>query len=90
LRLFHAKKDKETIAAWKVDLNRILHIFNVRPVGPPWRSLIVPPPFQTELTINTHLMVADIHRNALTGQEGTERQHRSVSGTFYPSSTTEC
>ena len=29
LRLFHAKKDKETIAAWKVDLNRILHIFNV-------------------------------------------------------------
>ena len=28
-RLFHAKNDKETIAAWKSDLNRILHVFNV-------------------------------------------------------------
>ena len=31
-RLFHAKSDKETIAAWRSDLNRILHIFNVRRV----------------------------------------------------------
>ena len=28
-RIFHAKNDKEVIAAWKVDLNRILHVFNV-------------------------------------------------------------
>jgi len=33
-RLFYAKYDKETIAAWKMDLNRILQIFNVRPDGP--------------------------------------------------------
>ena len=31
-RLFHAKNDKDTIAAWRLDLNRILHIFNVRSV----------------------------------------------------------
>ena len=29
-RLVHAANDKETIAAWKLDLNRILHVFNVR------------------------------------------------------------
>ena len=31
-RLVHAKSDKDTIAAWKLDLNRILLIFNVRSV----------------------------------------------------------
>jgi hypothetical protein len=29
-RLLHAKNDKEMIAAWKLDLNKILLIFNVR------------------------------------------------------------
>ena len=33
-RIFHAKGDKETIAAWKLDLNRILHVFNVCAVMP--------------------------------------------------------
>ena len=28
-RLFHAGNDKETIAAWKAELNRILVVFNV-------------------------------------------------------------
>jgi len=31
-RLANAKSDKETLATWKLDLNRILHIFNVRSV----------------------------------------------------------
>jgi hypothetical protein len=31
-RLLHAKNDKETIAAWKSDLNKILLVFNVRSV----------------------------------------------------------
>jgi len=30
-RHFHAKNDKETIAGWRLDLNRILHVFNVHP-----------------------------------------------------------
>jgi hypothetical protein len=33
-RLFHARNDKDMIAGWKQDLNKILHIFNVRLVGP--------------------------------------------------------
>ena len=41
-RLFHAKNDKETIAGWKLDLNRILHIFNVCSVSPARWSLIAP------------------------------------------------
>ena len=31
-RLLHARNDKDTIAAWKLDLNRILLVFNVRSV----------------------------------------------------------
>jgi hypothetical protein len=31
-RLLRAKNDKETIAAWKIELNRILQVFNVRSV----------------------------------------------------------
>jgi predicted YcjX-like family ATPase len=32
-RLFHAKIDKETIAAWKSDLGKVLLIFNVRSIA---------------------------------------------------------
>ena len=32
-RALHAKGDKDAIAAWKQEFNRILQIFNVRPVG---------------------------------------------------------
>ena len=31
-RLIHAKNDEEAIATWKLALNRILHVFNVRSV----------------------------------------------------------
>ena len=31
-RRFHAKKDKETIAAWRMDLDKALQVFNVRSV----------------------------------------------------------
>jgi len=29
-RHFNAKKDKETITAWRMDLDKILQVFNVR------------------------------------------------------------
>jgi hypothetical protein len=38
-RLFHARSDKETIAAWKSDLNKILLIFNVSSVVVVWPLL---------------------------------------------------
>jgi len=33
-RMFHAKNDKEMIATWRLDLDRILHVFNVCSVTP--------------------------------------------------------
>ena len=81
-RIFHAKTDKETITAWKSDLNGILHVFNVRSV----RSLslsLTTPLLQTELAINTHTMVLDLHRNALGGQEGADGQISLVSATLF-------
>ena len=89
-RLVHAKDDKDTIASWRLDLNRILHIFNVRPVVFVWLSPTVH--FQTELAIdtnanvsdirrdvtNTHTLVSDIHHNMLQSQGGDDGQRRSV------------
>jgi len=60
-RFFHAKDDKETIAAWKAELNRILLVFNVRPIALTWSSLTTP--IQTELVINTHVAVSDIRHD---------------------------
>jgi hypothetical protein len=41
-RLLHARYDKEKIAAWRLELNRVLHVFNVRSVAVALLSLIVP------------------------------------------------
>ena len=65
-RIFHAKNDKETIAIWRLDLNRILHIFNVRFVTPARTPLTAC--FQTELVINTNVAVSDVHRDVLNTQ----------------------
>ena len=95
-RLIHAKNDKEAITAWKLELSRILHVFNVRPVTSVWLLLTIQS--QTELTLNihvivsdvrhgvanTHTMVSDIHRNMLKCQEGTEDQRRLVSNICTP------
>ena len=58
-RVFHSKTDKDAIAAWRQDLNRILQVFTVRPINRIWQSLI--PRLQAELLMNTHLTVADTH-----------------------------
>jgi len=90
-RLFHAKSDKDAIAAWKLDLNRILHVFNVRTVA--YVQLLLTVHSQTELAINTHVivsdvhhgvadtraMVSDMHRNMLNSQQGADDQYQSVS-----------
>ena len=85
-RHFHAKNDKDRIATWRSDLNRILHVFNVRPIVSARSSLTIR--FQTELTINTHVtvsdtrdMVSDIHRTIVNGQGGSGGANRSVSDT---------
>ena len=78
-RLFHAKNDKEVIATWRLDLNRILHIFNVRWVVSAWTLLIVH--LQTELAINTHVAVTDIH-------DGVTNMHTTVSEVQHDTSNT--
>jgi hypothetical protein len=60
-RLFHAKNDREMIAAWKSDLSRVLHIFNVSFLISARLSLNVHS--QTELAINTNVTVSDIRRD---------------------------
>jgi hypothetical protein len=67
-RAFYAKNDKDTIAAWRRDLDRILHVFNVCSDYPVWCWLTTF--LQTELAINTHTMVSDIHQKVLASREG--------------------
>ena len=86
-RLFRAKGDKDMIAAWRLDLNRILHVFNVRSIicSPPLLTVLL----QTELAINTHTavyntqnIVSEIHRTIVNSREGTDGSSRLVSDLF--------
>ena len=89
-RFILARGNKDKIAAWKQDLVRVLHIFNVGSAISVVHSQTEQRPyFQTELVMDIHTMVADMHRNALTGQEGVSDQNHSVCATCYPQ-TTEC
>ena len=95
-RLLHANNDKEAIAAWKLDLNRILHIFNVCVVI--HIRLVLTARLQTELAVTTHLvvsdvhhgvvdthtMVSDMHRNMLKGLESSDDQYHLVSDVCTP------
>jgi len=74
--LFHAKSDKEAIVAWRVELNRILHVVNVRSIALTWSSLTVP--FQTELVVNIHVVVSDIHYDVSKIRGENSGQVRSV------------
>ena len=65
-RLIRAKSDKDTIASWKSDLNRILLVFNVRSVAYV-RSLLTVHS-QTELVVNTHNTVSDVRRDFTKSQ----------------------
>ena len=72
---FHAKNDKDEITIWRSDLDRILHVFNVRSIAFVRSSLTVN--FQTELAIdthttvsNTHTMVSGIYRAMVKGPGG--------------------
>ena len=75
-RMFHAKNDKETIAAWRSDLNRILHIFNVRSAAPARPPLTVH--FQTELAINTNMVVSDVRHDVLTTRTVVSDVHHDI------------
>ena len=85
--IVHAKDGKDTIAARRLDLNRILHAFNVRSMTFSPLSLIVR--FQIELAINTHIVVSnthnivsDMHHTIVKDQEGTFNLSWLVSGLY--------
>ena len=61
-RLYHAKDDKKAITAWRLDLNGILHVFNVCFVTSARRLLNSR--LQTELRISPHATVSDANQDA--------------------------
>ena len=70
-RHLQAKNDKDKIAAWRSDLNRILHVFNVRSIASVGQLLTRRS--QTELLVNTHVAVSEIY-------QGVANTHAVVSG----------
>ena len=78
-RLFHAKNNKEKIAAWRVNLNRILLVFNVGSAVSWWLLFTVHP--QTELAINTHVTVLDIHHDVVDTHAIVSDVHHDVTNT---------
>ena len=78
-RLFHAKNDKETIASWRLDLDRILHIFNVRSVVFVRPLLTVY--FQTELAINTRVNISDVRNDVTATRNVVSNIHNDVVNT---------
>ena len=78
-RLFNAKDDKDTIAAWRLDLNRILQVFNVRSItsSPPLLTIC----FQTELAINTHIAVSNIGHEVADTRNIVSDVHQHVAST---------
>jgi len=79
-RLFNAKNDKEKIAGWKTELNRILLVFNVRLITLASLPLIVS--IQTELVVNTHVAVSDIRYDVSKIREEIGGHVRSVSASL--------
>ena len=78
-RMFHAKNDKETIATWRLDLNRILHIFNVRSITSVWP--LSADHLQTELAINTNVAVSDIRHEVVNTRTIVTDVHRDMLNT---------
>jgi hypothetical protein len=79
-RFFHAKSDKEMIATWKSDLNRILHVFTVCSLSEFFgsRQLLH---LQTELAVTTHIVVTDTHLKVTDTQVVVEHTHTTVTET---------
>ena len=67
-RFVLAKSDKDEIAAWNRDLDRLLHIFNVRQTSPVGDRQTCSNLFQTELAIDTNIRVANTEINVTNTQ----------------------
>ena len=82
-RHFHARNDKDKITAWRLDLDRILQVFNVRSAVTVRRALTLDS--QTELAISTNVTVTETHaivsgleRNATSTHVMVSNIHRTM------------
>jgi len=78
-RHFHAKNDKEAIASWKADLNRILHVFAVRSIMPSLEFLMTR--FQVEFAVTTHVVAIDTNHGVEKTQNKVSDLQKDVSNT---------
>ena len=89
-RLFHKRGDNKAIATWRLDLNGILHVFNVRSLTSV--RLLLTFRFQTELerntradmghsATNTHAIVSHIHHDPPNADNIVSDVHHDVSNT---------
>ena len=78
-RFLHAGNDKEKIANWKAELNKIIHVFQVRSVASPPALLIAS--FQTELAINTHVVLSDTQNTVVDTHNTVVDTHNTVADT---------
>ena len=79
-RRYHAKNEKEAIATWRLDLDRILHLFNVCSV-----TCVLPLltcRFQAELVISTYPTRSDIRHDVTNA-------HATVSSAYHDIPNTE-
>ena len=73
-RAFHAKSDSQAIASWKIDLNRILLVFNVRSVASVPLSVLTVQS-QTELGLNIYGAISNV-------RDGATKTHTVVVDTY--------
>ena len=75
-RVLYAKSDKDAVAAWNLDLTRILHVFKVRSITGVWSSLN--DRSQTELAVNTNVVVSDVRQALMTTGTIVSEIHQAV------------
>ena len=76
-RVFNAKNDKDRVTAWRSDLDRILHIFEVRSTAHSLQTLLTVH-LQTELALHTHVAISDVHEEIANTRELVSDMHRAV------------
>ena len=77
-RVFNPKKDKDTIAAWRSELERIVRVFEVRSTIHSLLTLLTVH-LQTELAIHTHVAVTGIREDVGDIRELVSDMHRTMS-----------
>ena len=77
-RILNPKKDKDAIAAWRSELDRIVHVFEVCSTVRSLRTLLTVH-LQRELALHTHIAVTDIREDVGDIREDVANTHELVS-----------